>query len=232
VPLLPSAIRPRPEFNRIGSDVQTAGLVAAVFLYELYLIVWRAVFSPMILRKRKMKQNSFDYSIIDWERIDREKAEFIYAEALGRLDSIHQNNDGMTNKALGLLTLAVPLLAALTGFFTVQWGGLSAPFLAASVCATAVLFATVIFLLLVLLPRGINPGRVEPIQYFTAGYYKNNMEDIFKGNIQSVQKMIDEDLAILNSRGKLFRVAILLFSAIPVVSGIAAAVTVALANIS
>jgi hypothetical protein len=178
-----------------------------------------------------MKQNSFDFSIVDWEKIDREKAEFIYTEALGRLDSIHQNNDGMTNKALGLLTLAVPLLAALTGFFAVL-GGLSAPLLAASACAAAVLFATLIFLLLVLLPRGINPGRVEPVQYFMADYYKNNMENLFKGNIQSLQKMIDEDLAILVSRSNLFRVAILLFSAIPAVSGIAAAITAALANFS
>jgi hypothetical protein len=175
-----------------------------------------------------MKPKSFDFSTVDWGKIDREKAEFICGEALGRLDSVHQNNDGITNKALGLLTLAVPLLAALIGFFTVRWGGLSAPFLAASACAAAVLFATVIFLLLVLLPRGVNPGRVEPVQYFTDNYYKNNMEDIFKGNIQSLQKMIDEDLAVLVSRGNLFRVAVLLFSAIPVASGIAAA----LANVS
>ncbi|MDR2607583.1 MAG: hypothetical protein LBC57_04255, partial [Treponema sp.] len=172
-----------------------------------------------------MKQNSFDFSIVDWGKIDQEKAEFIYGEALGRLDSIHQNNDGITNKALGLLTLAVPLLAALIGFFTVRWGGLSAPFLAASACAAVVLFATVVFLLLVLLPKGINSGQVEPTQYFIADYYKNNMENIFKGNIQSLQNMIDEDLAILISRGNLFRVAILLFSAAPVASGIAAAIT-------
>jgi hypothetical protein len=173
-----------------------------------------------------MKQNSFDFSIIDidWEKIDREKAEFIYDEALDRLDSIHQNNDGITTKALSLLTLMVPPFAALIGFFAVQWGGLSMPLFAASVCAAVILFATVIFLLLVLLPRGVNPGRVEPVQYFMDGYYKNNLEDILKGNIQSMQKMIDEDLAILTFRGNLFRVAILLFSAIPVVSGIAAAV--------
>jgi hypothetical protein len=84
----------------------------------------------------------------------------------------------------------------------------------------------------VLLPRGINPGRVEPAQYFTDNYYKNNMEDIFKGNIQSLQKMIDEDLAILTSRGILFRTAVLSFSAIPAASGIAAAVTAALLNVS
>jgi hypothetical protein len=177
-------------------------------------------------------RDTIDFKHIDWKKIDREKAEFFYGEALGRLDSIHQNNDGMTNKALGLLTLAVPLLAALIGFFAVQWGSLFMPFLVASVCAAVILFATVIFLLLVLLPRGINPGRVEPAQYFMDGYYKNNMENIFKGNIQSMQKMINEDLAILTSRGSLFRVAILLFSAIPAASGIAAAVTAALANVS
>jgi hypothetical protein len=179
-----------------------------------------------------MKQNSFDFSIIDWEKIDREKAEFIYGEALGRLDSIHQNNDGITTKALSLLTLMVPPFAALIGFFAVQWGGLSTPLFTASVCAAVILFATVIFLLLVLLPRGVNSGRAGPGQYFMDGYYKNNMADIFKGNIQSMQKMIDEDLTILTFRGNLFRVAILLFSAIPVASGIAVAVTTVLANVS
>jgi heme A synthase len=177
-------------------------------------------------------QYTIDFKKMDWSKVDREKAEFIYGEALGRLDSIHQNNDGITNKALGLLTLAVPLLTALIGFFAVRWGGLSAPFLAASVCAAAVLFATVVLLLLVLLPRGINPGQVEPAQYFMDNYYKNNMEDIFKGNIQSLQKMIGEDLALLTSRGNLFRIAILSFSAVPVASGIVAAVTAALLNVS
>jgi heme A synthase len=179
-----------------------------------------------------MKRNSFDFSAVDWEKIDREKAEFIYGEALGRLDSVHKNNDGMTNKALSLLTLAVPPFAALIGFFAVKWGSLSMPFFVASVCAVAILFATVIFLLLVLMPRSINPGRAEPAQYFMDDYYKNSMENIFRGNVRSMQKMIDEDLVILTSRANLFRVAILLFSAIPVAFGIAAVITAALVKVS
>ena len=175
-----------------------------------------------------MKQNTFDFSKIDWPEIDREKAEFIYNEALGRLDSAHRNNDGITNKALGMLTLAVPLLAALTGFFAVRWGALAAPFFAASVCAAVILFAITVLLLLILLPMRVNSGREEPSTYFTDGYYKNNMEHIFKGNIQTLQKHIDEDLKILHLRGGLFRAAILLFSALPALAGFSAAVAASL----
>jgi hypothetical protein len=169
-------------------------------------------------------QNDIDFGKIDWAEIDREKAEFIYTEALGRLDSAYRNNDGITNKALGMLTLAVPLLAALTGFFAVRWGVLSAPLFVASLCAAVVLVATTVLLLVVLLPRGVNSGQAEPRTYFTANYYKNSMENIYKGNIQALQKQIDEDLKILNLRGTVFRAAVLLFSALPALAAAAAGI--------
>jgi hypothetical protein len=173
-----------------------------------------------------MKQEvSVDFAKIEWTKIDREKAEFIYNEALARLDSVHKNNDGITNKALGMLTLAVPVLAALTGFFAVQWGNLSVPLFAASICSGVFLFAILAALLLVLFPRGVTAGQGEPATYFSNDYYFQNMENIYKGNIQSLQKQIDEDRSVLYLRGNIFRIAILLFAAFPVVTALAAAIS-------
>jgi membrane protein implicated in regulation of membrane protease activity len=166
-----------------------------------------------------MKQQNFDFSNIDWSKIDREKAEFMYNEALGRLDAAHRNNDGITNNALGMLTLAVPPLAALTGFFAVRWGALATPFFAASVCAALVLFAIIVLLLVILLPRSVNSGQAEPRVYFTNNFYMSDMGAMLQGNIQSAQKMIDEDHALTRFRGTVFRAAVLLFSALPALAG-------------
>jgi membrane protein implicated in regulation of membrane protease activity len=172
-----------------------------------------------------MKQNSFDFSVIDWEKIDREKAEFIYGEAIARLDSIHKNIDGITNKALGILSFTMPVLTALVGFFLVQWGNLSIAFFSASVCAVIFLFAMLVLLLLILLPRGVNSAQGEPETYFTDGYYLNNMDTIYKGNIQALHNSINEDRTILNIRGKLFRAAIVLLAAFPLAASLVMAVT-------
>ena len=163
-------------------------------------------------------QKTIDFTKIDWSKIDQTKAEFFYNEAIARLDTIHKNIDGMTNKALGMLSFSLPILTALTGFFILQWGDMSIPLLATSVCATIILFAILVLLLLILLPRGLNTAQGEPVAYFTDDYYQNSMDSIFKGNIQTVQQYIVEDRAILNWRGNLFRAAVILFTAFPVIS--------------
>jgi membrane protein implicated in regulation of membrane protease activity len=170
-------------------------------------------------------RNSIDFTQIDWSKLDREKSEFIYNEAVARLDSIHKNIDGITNKALGMLSFAMPVLTALVGFFLVQWGSLSTALFSASVCAVVFLFAILVLLLLILLPRGVNSAQGEPETYFTDGYYLNNMDAIYKGNIQALQTSINEDRTVLNMRGKLFRAAIVLLAAFPLAASVVMAVT-------
>jgi membrane protein implicated in regulation of membrane protease activity len=172
--------------------------------------------------------NGINFTQIDWTKLDREKSEFIYNEAIARLDSIHKNIDRITDKALGMLSFAMPVLAALVGFFLVQWGSLSTALFSASVCAVIFLFAVLVLLLLILLPRGVNSAQGEPETYFTNGYYLNTMETIYKGNIQALHNYINEDRAILNMRGKLFRAAIVLLAAFPLAaSAVMAAVSIA-----
>lgn len=162
--------------------------------------------------------NNIDFTKIDWSKIGKKKAEFIYNEALARLDSIHKNIDGITNKAIGILSFSLPVLTALTGFFVLQWGNLSPPILAASICSSVLLFAILILLLLILLPRSLNSPQGGPEAYFKDNYYRNDMGNIFKGNIQTLHQYIIEDCAVMYSRGNFLRIAIILFSAFPVIT--------------
>jgi membrane protein implicated in regulation of membrane protease activity len=176
-------------------------------------------------------QDNIDFNKINWSEIDREKAEFIYNEAIARLDSIHKNMEGITNKALGILSFSMPILTALTGFFVLQWGSLSAPLFAASVSSAIFLFAILVLLLLILLPRGLNSAHGRPAAYFTNDYYLKNMEGIFKGNIQTVHQYIIDDSKILSFRGNLFRAVIVLFAAFPLIAaGVWALVSACIKN--
>jgi hypothetical protein len=183
------------------------GLVA-VFFYGIIKM------TEGFMKVEKIK----DFTKIEWSKIDREKAKFIYDEAIARLDSIHKNNDGITNKAIGMLSFSLPVLTALTGFFVLQWGKLSVPLLAASVCSAVSLFAILVLLLLILLPRGLNSPQGGPEAYFKDDYYRNDMENIFKGNIQTLHQYIIEDCAVMYLRGNFLRIAIVLFSAFPVIT--------------
>ncbi|MDR0322333.1 MAG: hypothetical protein LBI28_12600 [Treponema sp.] len=163
-------------------------------------------------------QKDIDFSKIKWSKITREKAEFIYNEAIARLDSIHRNNDIITNKAIGMLSFSLPILAALTGYFILQIKELSTPLLAMSICAGVFLFAILVLLLLILLPRGINSAQGEPSAYFTDNYYLSSMLNILKGNIQTLHQYIKEDGTIQRERANLFNAAVVLFAIFPIIS--------------
>jgi len=172
-------------------------------------------------------QYNIDFIKVDWSKIDGEKAEFFYNEAVARLDSIHQNIEGITNKAVGMLSFSLPVLTALTGFFVLQWGILSVPLFAASICSAISLFAILILLLLILLPRSINSARGGPEAYFKDNFYQGDMESIFKGNVQTLHRYIVEDQEILYLRGNLLRAVIILFSVFPLITaGVWAVVTI------
>jgi membrane protein implicated in regulation of membrane protease activity len=167
-------------------------------------------------------QDNNIFPAVDWASISEKKAEFIYNEAIARLDSIHKNNDGITNKALGILAISIPIMTALVGFFVIRWGNISTALFVTSICAIVFLFAILVVLLLILLPRGINSAQGEPSTYFTGDYYLQEMENIYKGNIQTLQQYINEDRKILCFRGNLFRAAVLLFASFPAITAIVA----------
>jgi len=165
-------------------------------------------------------EKTIDFTEIDWSRIDKEKAEFIYGEAIARLDSIHKNNDIITNKALSMFSVTLPVLAALTGYLILQGANLSIPILAMSVCSILFLFAILVLLLLILVPKGINSAQGGPAAYFADNFYLYSMTDILKGNIQALYQNINEDSAIQEKRADYFRIAIVLFGSFPIISAL------------
>jgi hypothetical protein len=161
-------------------------------------------------------QDNIDFSRIEWDKIKRKEADFFYNEAIAYLDLIHKNIEGITNKAIGMLSFSMPILTALAGFFVFQWGSLSAPLLAALISSMFMLFAALFLLLLILVPKGINSAQGEPKAYLSGNYHLSNMGCILKGNIQTVHQYIIEDRALLNWHGKLLRYAIVLLATFPV----------------
>jgi hypothetical protein len=166
-------------------------------------------------------QSKFDFSNIKWKKIDREKAEFIYGEAIARLDAIHKGNDAVNSKATGMLSFSMPILIALIGFLASQWGDKEkVPLLAASVCAAFFLIAILVLLLKVLKPRGMNSAQGEPAAYLRNGYYLKSMETFLRGNIETLQGYIEEDGLTQGSRADLYQAAVLLYAIFPVISAV------------
>jgi len=124
----------------------------------------------------------------------------------------------------------LPLLTALTGYFVLQWGKLSTPLIAMSICAAVFLIVILVLLLLILLPQGLNAAQGEPSAYFTGNYYQSNMDNILRGNIQTLHQYINEDRTVLNLRGNLFRAAIVLYTAFPVITALVWIVASAYSN--
>jgi magnesium-transporting ATPase (P-type) len=169
-------------------------------------------------------QGGTDFSKINWSKIDREKAVFIYEEAKAILESFHENMESLTTKAFGLLTISLSIMTALVGFIVISWGNISPPLFAASICAIVFLLAILVVLLLIILPKGTKSAQMEPSSYFEDGYYLREMEDIYKGNIRILQDCIDKDHKVLMLRAGLFKAAVLLFACFPVITAIVAAI--------
>jgi len=163
-------------------------------------------------------QDNIDFSKIDWDEVYKEKAAFIYQEALEHHRGIIENNNRINDKALGLLSFTMPIMAALAGYFAISWGTASKPLFYAALCACFFLFAVVLFLLLVIIPRNVYEGYGSPGAYFTANYYKRNMLGIYVGNITNLHNTIIHDRKIMVQRGLIFRIAVILLAVFPVAS--------------
>jgi len=165
-------------------------------------------------------QNNIDFDKIDWSKIGKKKAKFIYNEAIARLDFIHKGNEDITNKATNMLSFSMPILTALTGYFIFKLENISIPFLAMSICAIILLFAILVLLLLILLPKAFNSAQGGPSAYLTEDCYLGSMTEILQGNIQILHQCIDEDHKAQDARAKLLKAAIVLFTGFPIISAL------------
>jgi hypothetical protein len=158
-----------------------------------------------------------DFKAIEWDTVDGEKAAFIYREALEFNRSILENINVINDKAMGLLSFTMPVMAALVGFFVVSWADASTPLFAAAITAGSALFLVLVFLLMVIVPYGIHSGTASPLAYFTAEFYKGSMKALFIGNIMTLCEKITANQKTLYLRGCLFKAAVLVCTAFPLV---------------
>lgn len=165
--------------------------------------------------------NDINFSKIDWKSVDEKKAEFIYKEALEHHKDIIENNNRISDKAIGLLSFTMPIMTALAGYFAIAWGSVSNPLSLAAGFAGFCLFVITINLLLILMPRGINNGTGSPGAYFTGEYYKRDMRELLVGNITNLHNAILQDRIVMNKRALNFRVAVTFCAILPVVSFLA-----------
>lgn len=166
-----------------------------------------------------MKANdTVDFSTVDWADVDEKKASFIYNEALDNYRGTIENINVINNKAMGMISFTMPLVAALAGFFAVTWGNASLPLFAAALCAASFLFIVLVLLLLILAPKGVLPGAASPAAYFTADFYRGDMRHMLIGCIVTIQKAIDHNKKVMHRRGGVFRWAVILCAAFPAAS--------------
>jgi hypothetical protein len=162
-------------------------------------------------------QDAIDFKAIEWNAVDEKKAAFIYQEALEFNRGILENINVINDKAMGLLSFTMPIMAALVGFFVVSWANTSAPLFAAAVTACSALFLVLVFLLAAIVPYGIHSGTGSPMAYFTAEYYKGDMRALLIGNTITLCDKITANQKTLCARGYLFRSAILVCAVFPLV---------------
>jgi len=180
--------------------------------------------------KRSEISDDIDFAKIDWSKIDEGKAKFIYNEAIARLDSIHKSIDGITSKAQSMLSFSATILTAIVGYSIKQWEDMQCPLKAALICAIVLLIAILVLLLMVFKPKGLNSAQGGPSAYFKEDYYLNSMENIYKGNIQTLYKYIKEDKAIMKLRAYLFTTSVKLYTAYPLIAAVVWAVFSLCAN--
>jgi hypothetical protein len=160
---------------------------------------------------------TIDFSQIDWQAVDEEKAAFIYREGIEFNRAVLENINVINDKAMGLLSFTMPIMTALVGFFVVSWANTSAPLFAAAVTAGSALFLVLILLLAVIVPYGIHSGTGSPMAYFTAEYYKGNMRALLIGNTMTLCEKITVNQKTLYLRGYLFKAAILVCALFPII---------------
>jgi hypothetical protein len=165
-----------------------------------------------------LAQDNIDFKNIDWGTVDLKKAEFIYREALEHHESIIADNNRINDKALGLLSFTMPVMAALAGYFAITWGSTSIPLFAATVSSCLSLFGVMVLLLLIIVPRGIYPGTGSPAAYFTADFYKGDMRHLLIGNIMNLHTSIMHDKKIMYTRGAILRAVVFLCAVFPAAS--------------
>ena len=166
-------------------------------------------------------EKKIDFTKIDWKSVTKEKAEFLYKEAVEHHKGIIEDNNRINDKAIRMLSFTMPIMTALAGYFAISWENVSLPLLFAGSTAGVFLLITVFLLLYIIIPRNIFQGPESPGAYFTDDSYKRDMRKLFIGNIISLHNCILHDRKVMKKRDFHFRLAVTACAILPVASFIA-----------
>jgi hypothetical protein len=161
-------------------------------------------------------KNAIDFKKIDWSRVDREKAEFFYKEAVEYNNRLMENINNLNSKAFSLLAIALSVLSAAIGFLLSFWGQDGKDVLSVILLSASFgLIVTLILLLLAVFPRGVYLSGGAPRSFFTDNFYKADMHHQFSFGIASLHKYIGHNQKIESCRSRFLLAGMLVFIATP-----------------
>lgn len=167
----------------------------------------------------KQKKTAIDFKKMEWSRVDRQKAEFFYNEAVGYNDTLIVNINNLNGKAFSLLAMALSVLAAAVGFLLAVWEKEhNTPLTLVLSVASAGMAVTAALLLLAVFPRRVYLSRGTPASFFTGNFYKADMLHQLSFGIASLNTFITHNHAVEHFRSRFLLAGSLSFFATPIVT--------------
>jgi hypothetical protein len=142
-----------------------------------------------------------DWNEVDWNEVDKEKAEFIYNEALDAQREVVSELNAMNSKAFQLFTLVTPVLVAVLTGLLAWWHSAALPVRAAGVVFSSAMFVSAFCFAVAVWPRRVTWAASSPAPYFRTDYYRRDLLKIIHGNIEGAQRDIEVKRKALAVRG-------------------------------
>jgi hypothetical protein len=154
-------------------------------------------------REVNMKvKKEIDFTKIEWDRLDQEKLQFFFKEAVDCNDTLLYDINNLNSKAFQLLSILFPVLSAAIGFLLAIWGKEGKePITIALIVASVGMILIVASLLLAVFPRQVYPGRLAPNMIFANSLYKAPITKLLADGIASYNSYIASNYNVMKYRG-------------------------------
>jgi len=155
-------------------------------------------------------KETIDFTKIDWDKVDIEKAEFFFKAAQNYNNKVIEDLVNTNSKAYTLICVMLPVLSAAIGFLLTRGEGQE------KIIGILALFSLLsaiglILLFVAIIPKKFYRGEGSPEQFFRGNYYKNDLFTIYTGGIAANQKYIDRNDKLLKWRNALITAGLSIF---------------------
>jgi hypothetical protein len=154
------------------------------------------------------KRSDIDFSKVDWDAA-KDNLEFFYREGLDFNNRLIDDINALNSKGFAILAVSLSAACAAAGALLASWPGhgKTALFFALA-CAFAFALSASVLAFLAVWPREIVRGEGSPFVYFSSGYYRQNKPSILAGNIQALDRYIQQNQRVMYYRGRLVTAAV------------------------